>query len=46
MKALIFGADGFEDIELIYPYHRLKEEGNNHTYSFDEYRAYNRTAWI
>ncbi|AKB12350.1 MAG: type 1 glutamine amidotransferase domain-containing protein [Methanosarcina thermophila] len=27
MKALIFGADGFEDLELFYPYHRLKEEG-------------------
>lgn len=27
MKALVFGADGFEDVELIYPYHRLKEEG-------------------
>jgi protease I len=27
MKALIFGADGFEDVELIYPYHRLKEKG-------------------
>jgi protease I len=27
LKALIFGADGFEDVELIYPYHRLKEEG-------------------
>lgn len=26
MKALIFGADGFEDLELFYPYHRLKEE--------------------
>jgi len=27
MKALVFGADGFEDLELFYPYHRLKEEG-------------------
>ncbi len=27
LKALIFGADGFEDLELFYPYHRLKEEG-------------------
>lgn len=27
MKALVFGADGFEDVELIYPYQRLKEEG-------------------
>lgn len=27
MKALVFGADGFEDTELFYPYHRLKEEG-------------------
>ncbi len=27
MKALIFGADGFEDTELLYPYHRLKEKG-------------------
>jgi protease I len=27
MKALIFGADGFEDVELIYPYHRLQEKG-------------------
>lgn len=27
MKALVFGADGFEDVELIYPYHRLKEAG-------------------
>lgn len=27
MKALVFGADGFEDVELFYPYHRLKEEG-------------------
>lgn len=27
LKALVFGADGFEDVELIYPYHRLKEEG-------------------
>ncbi len=27
MKALVFGADGFEDMELFYPYHRLKEEG-------------------
>ena len=27
MKALIFGADGFEDVELIYPYHRLLEKG-------------------
>ncbi len=27
MKALIFGADGFEDVELIYPQHRLKEKG-------------------
>lgn len=26
MKALIFGADGFEDQELFYPFHRLKEE--------------------
>ncbi len=27
MKALIFAADGFEDLELFYPQHRLKEEG-------------------
>jgi protease I len=27
MKALVFGADDFEDLELFYPYHRLKEEG-------------------
>ncbi|TGC10760.1 type 1 glutamine amidotransferase domain-containing protein [Methanolobus halotolerans] len=27
MKALVFAADGFEDVELFYPYHRLKEEG-------------------
>jgi len=27
LKALVFGADGFEDVELIYPYHRLREEG-------------------
>ena len=27
VKALVFGADGFEDLELFYPYHRLKEEG-------------------
>jgi len=27
LKALIFGADGFEDLELFYPYSRLKEEG-------------------
>lgn len=27
LKALVFGADGYEDVELIYPYHRLKEEG-------------------
>lgn len=27
LKALVFGADGFEDLELFYPYHRLKEEG-------------------
>ena len=27
MKAFIFGADGFEDVELIYPYHLLKEKG-------------------
>jgi protease I len=26
LKALVFGADGFEDLELFYPYHRLKEE--------------------
>ncbi|WP_406656674.1 type 1 glutamine amidotransferase domain-containing protein [Methanolobus sp. ZRKC2] len=26
MKALLFGADGFEDLELFYPFHRLKEE--------------------
>ncbi len=27
MKALILSADNFEDIELFYPLHRLKEEG-------------------
>lgn len=27
MKVLVFGADGFEDLELFYPLHRLKEEG-------------------
>jgi protease I len=27
LKALVFGADDFEDLELFYPYHRLKEEG-------------------
>jgi len=27
VKALVFGADQFEDMELFYPYHRLKEEG-------------------
>lgn len=27
MKALVFGVDDFEDLELFYPYHRLKEEG-------------------
>ena len=27
MKALILSADDFEDLELIYPYYRLKEEG-------------------
>lgn len=27
MKALIVGADGFEDSELLVPYYRLKEEG-------------------
>ena len=27
MKGLILAEDGFEDLELFYPYHRLKEEG-------------------
>lgn len=27
MKALILGADGFEDLELFYPLYRLQEEG-------------------
>lgn len=27
MKALILAEDGFEDLELFYPYYRLKEEG-------------------
>lgn len=27
LKALVFGADEFEDLELFYPYYRLKEEG-------------------
>lgn len=27
MKALIISADNFEDMELFYPLHRLKEEG-------------------
>ena len=27
MKALIISADGFEDMEMFYPYYRLKEEG-------------------
>ncbi|MCQ1534941.1 type 1 glutamine amidotransferase [Methanosarcina sp. KYL-1] len=27
MKAIIFGADGFEDLELFYPHQRLKEKG-------------------
>jgi len=26
-KILILSADGFEDVELLYPYHRLREEG-------------------
>ena len=26
-KVLIVSAEGFEDLELFYPYHRLKEEG-------------------
>lgn len=29
MKALIIATDGFEDIELTYPYYRLKEEKIN-----------------
>lgn len=28
MKVLFLSADGFEDLELIYPLHRLKEEGH------------------
>lgn len=28
MKVLILSADGFEDLELIYPLHRIKEEGH------------------
>ncbi|RLI64587.1 MAG: peptidase [Candidatus Asgardarchaeum californiense] len=28
-KIIIISADGFEDLELFYPYHRLKEEGFN-----------------
>ncbi|CAB49391.1 deglycase PfpI [Pyrococcus abyssi] len=28
MRVLILSADQFEDVELIYPYHRLKEEGH------------------
>ncbi len=27
MRALIISADNFEDMELFYPLHRLKEEG-------------------
>ncbi len=27
MRALILAADGFEDSELLYPYHRLREDG-------------------
>lgn len=27
MKGLIISADGFEDLELFYPYYRLQEEG-------------------
>ncbi len=27
MKALILAENDFEDMELFYPYHRLKEEG-------------------
>ncbi len=27
MKGIILAEDGFEDLELFYPYHRLKEEG-------------------
>jgi protease I len=27
MKALFISADGFEDLELLVPYYRLKEEG-------------------
>ena len=27
MKGLILAEEGFEDLELFYPYHRLKEEG-------------------
>jgi len=27
MKILIITGEGFEDLELLYPYHRLKEEG-------------------
>jgi protease I len=27
LKALLFGSYEFEDQELFYPYHRLKEEG-------------------
>ncbi len=27
MKALILAEDGFEDLELFYPYYRMKEEG-------------------
>ena len=29
MKVLFLSADGFEDVELIYPLHRLKEEGHD-----------------
>ncbi len=28
MKVLFLSADGFEDLELIYPLHRIKEEGH------------------
>ncbi len=27
MKGIILAESGFEDLELFYPYHRLKEEG-------------------
>ncbi|MEO2152288.1 MAG: deglycase PfpI [Thermococcus sp.] len=28
MRVLFLSADGFEDLELIYPFHRLREEGH------------------